>query len=194
MGLCKADEGNIHHQFHPAPLTLSVSACSMLDQQLRRTLPRQLQLFPVQVEGKCRSDKWEVYLSCAHDQYHEDVGCVCMLYGWISCCDGLAPTITTSSRFYLKGKCRSEKCEVYLYGDMTILVMGFSRAEHCGALRSCCSWRDGKAFFGPCTQVHGLGFPPPSGRGRGGGDAGSLLPGVLPPNSMHAYAFISTET
>ena len=24
--------------------------------------------------------------------------------------------------------------------------------------------------------------PPPSGRGRGGGDAGSLLPGVLPPN------------
>ena len=25
----KADEGNIHHQFHPAPLTLSVSACSM---------------------------------------------------------------------------------------------------------------------------------------------------------------------
>ena len=26
------------------------------------------------------------------------------------------------------------------------------------------------------------GLPPPSGRGRGGGDAGSLLPGVLPPN------------
>ena len=25
------------------------------------------------------------------------------------------------------------------------------------------------------------GVPPPSGRGRGGGDAGSLLPGVLPP-------------
>ena len=24
--------------------------------------------------------------------------------------------------------------------------------------------------------------PPPSGWGRGGGDAGSLLPGVLPPN------------
>ena len=36
-------------------------------------------------------------------------------------------------------------------------------------------------FLGPCTQVHGQGFPPPSGRGRGGGDAGSLLPGVLPP-------------
>ena len=27
--------------------------------------------------------------------------------------------------------------------------------------------------------------PPPSGRGRGGGDAGSLLPGVLPPNLVH---------
>ena len=26
------------------------------------------------------------------------------------------------------------------------------------------------------------GVPPPSGWGRGGGDAGSLLPGVLPPN------------
>ena len=37
-------------------------------------------------------------------------------------------------------------------------------------------------LVGPCTQVHGQGFPPPSGRGRCGGDAGSLLPGVLPPN------------
>ena len=26
----------------------------------------------------------------------------------------------------------------------------------------------------------------PSGRGRGGGDAGSLLPGVLPPNQLHS--------
>ena len=37
-------------------------------------------------------------------------------------------------------------------------------------------------FLGPCTQVHVQGCPPPLGRGRGGGDAGSLLPGVLPPN------------
>ena len=50
--------------------------------------------------------------------------------------------------------------------------------------------------FTPVGAVHGVmgwvfravytgtrpGFPPPSGRGRGGGDAGSLLPGVLPPN------------
>ena len=41
---------------------------------------------------------------------------------------------------------------------------------------------DWLVFVEPCTQVHGQGFPPPSGRGRGGGDAGSLLPGVLPPN------------
>ena len=41
--------------------------------------------------------------------------------------------------------------------------------------------RDGRwVFLGVCTQVHGQGSPP-SGRGRGGGDAGSLLPGVLPP-------------
>ena len=31
------------------------------------------------LKGKCRSEKWEVYLDRAHDQYHEDVGCVCML-------------------------------------------------------------------------------------------------------------------
>ena len=35
-------------------------------------------------------------------------------------------------------------------------------------------------FFGPCTQVHGQGFPRHQGGERGGGDAGSLLPGVLP--------------
>ena len=50
-------------------------------------LRRQLQL-PVQVEGKCRSEKWEVYLDRVHDLFHEDVGCVSLLTGWISCCDG----------------------------------------------------------------------------------------------------------
>ena len=33
-----------------------------------------------------------------------------------------AQTTTTSSRFKLKGNGRSEKWEVYLYGDMTIKV------------------------------------------------------------------------
>ena len=64
------------------------------------------------------------------------------------------PSITTTSRFKLKDKSRSEPVGLYLW----------------------------EGFLGPCTQVHGHGFPPPSGRGRGGGDAGSLLPGVLPPN------------
>ena len=41
-------------------------------------------------------------------------------------------------------------------------------------------------LLGPCTQVHGQVVPPPSGRGRGGGDAGSSLPGVLPPNLVHS--------
>ena len=57
-----------------------------------------------------------------------------------------AQTTTTTSQFKLKDKCRSEKWEVYLYGDMTIKVMGSSCAENCGVLRSCSSWRDGKAF------------------------------------------------
>ena len=52
----------------------------------------------------------------------------------------------------------------------------------------------GPEFLGPCTQVHGQGFPPPLGRRRGGGDAGSLFPGVLPPEliCMHAVVWINT--
>ena len=102
-----------------------------------------------------------------------------------------APTTTTISRFTLKDKCRSEKWEVYLYGDMTITVMGSRRAENCGFLRSCSSWRDGKAFFGPCTQVHGLvdprhqGGTPAIRAGKGWRGRRSLLPGVLPPNWVH---------
>ena len=41
------------------------------------------------------------------------------------------------------------------------------------------SWIDGFRAVYTGTRP---GAPPPSGRGRGGGDAGSLLPGVLPPN------------
>ena len=53
-----------------------------------------------------------------------------------------APT-TTTSRFKLKDKCRSEKWEVFLYGDMTIKVMESRRAQNCGGLRSCSSCCDG---------------------------------------------------
>ena len=79
----------------------------------------------------------------------------------------------------LKGKCRSEKWEVYLYGDMTIKVeraqvqfldsvtcplllrqgMGSRRAENCGGLRSCSSWRDGMSFLGRVHRYTARGFP-----------------------------------
>ena len=80
-------------------------------------------------------------------QYHEFVGCVCMLNYWFSSSDDICPDNYNFSRFTLKDKCRSEKWEVYLYGDMTIKVMGSRRPENCGVLRSCSSWCDGKAFF-----------------------------------------------
>ena len=31
------------------------------------------------LKGKCRSEKWEVYLDGDDDQFQEDVGCVCLL-------------------------------------------------------------------------------------------------------------------
>ena len=104
--------------------------------------------------GQCEADDWKI-----HFQYQEDVGCVCMLNFWFSSNDDICPDNYSYSRFKLKDKCRSEKWEVYLYGDMTIKVMGSRRAENCGVLRSCISWCDGKAFFGLCTQVHGQGSP-----------------------------------
>ena len=38
------------------------------------------------------------------------------------------------------------------------------------------------------------GFPPPSGWGSGGGDAGSLLPGVLPPELVASQALGRTDS
>ena len=55
-------------------------------------------------------------------QYQGDVGCVCMLNDWISSNHEICAVNYIYSRFKLKGKCRSEKWEVYLYGDMTIKV------------------------------------------------------------------------
>merc|ERR1712136_380408 len=55
-------------------------------------------------------------------QYQEDVGCVCMLNDWISSNDEICPDNYNYFRFKLKGKGRSEKWEVYLYGDKTIKV------------------------------------------------------------------------
>ena len=41
---------------------------------------------------------------------------------------------------------------------------------------------DGVSFFRAVYTGTRPGVPPPSGRGRSGGDGESLLPGVLPPN------------
>ena len=97
-----------------------------------------------------------------------------------------AQTTSTTSRFQLKDKCRSEKWEVYLYGDMTIKVMGSRRAENCGVLRSCSSWRDGKAFFGRVHRYTARGFP----RHQGGeGVAGT--PGACSQVFCHPIRCIS---
>ena len=56
-------------------------------------------------------------------QYQEFVGCVCMLNYWFSSNDDICPDNYNYSRFKLKDKCRSEKWELYLYGDMTIQVV-----------------------------------------------------------------------
>ena len=45
-----------------------------------------------------------------------------MLNGWFSSNDDICADNYIFSRFKLKGKCRSENWEVYLYGDMTIKV------------------------------------------------------------------------
>ena len=55
-------------------------------------------------------------------QYQEFVGCVCMLNYWFSSNDEICPDNYNYSRSKLKDKCRSEKWELYLYGDQTIKV------------------------------------------------------------------------
>ena len=56
-------------------------------------------------------------------QYQEFVGCVCMLNFWFSSNVEICPDNYNYSRFKLKDKCRSEKWELYLYGDKTIQVV-----------------------------------------------------------------------
>ena len=56
-------------------------------------------------------------------QYQEFVGCVCMLNYWFSSNDEICPDNHNYFRFKLKDKCRSERWELYLYGDMTIQVV-----------------------------------------------------------------------
>ena len=56
-------------------------------------------------------------------QYQEFVGCVCMLNYWFSSYDEICPDNYNFSRFQLKDKCRSENWELYLCGDMFIMVV-----------------------------------------------------------------------
>ena len=76
-------------------------------------------------------------------QYQEFVGCVCMLNYWFSSNDEICPDNYNYSRFKLKDKCRSEKGELYLYGDMTIKVeraqLQFS-ALRGGSFCASCRW------------------------------------------------------
>ena len=117
-------------------------------------------------------------------QYQEFVGCVCMLNYWFSSNDEICPDNYNYSRFKLKDKCRSEKWELYLYGvmtikveraqvqfldsgDMPVVVTTGHGLQTCRKLRKSpqlqfMACRD--ECLGPCTQVHGQGFPPPSGR------------------------------
>ena len=64
-------------------------------------------------------------------QHHEDVGCVCMLNGWFSNNDDICADNFIFSRFKLKDKCRSEKWEVYLCGDMSIMVVRVQVPRFC---------------------------------------------------------------
>ena len=62
-------------------------------------------------------------------QYQGDVGCVCMLNDWISSNDVICAVNFFYSRFKLKGQCRSEKWEVYLYGYSRFKLKGQCRSE-----------------------------------------------------------------
>ena len=55
-------------------------------------------------------------------QYQGVVGCFCMLNYWFSSYDEICADNYNYSWFMLKGKCRSEKWELYLCGDKTIKV------------------------------------------------------------------------
>ena len=126
-------------------------------------------------------------------QYQEFVECVCMLNGWFSNNDDICPDNYNYSRFTLKDKCRSEKWEVYLHGDMTIKVMGPDVQKTAEISAVAFHGVTGRLFSAVYTGTR-PGFPPPSGRGRGGGDAGSLLPGVLPPELGASHARARTDS
>ena len=116
-----------------------------------------------------------------------------MLNYWFSSIDDICPDNYNSSRFKLKDKCRREKWEVYLCGDMTIKVMGPDVQKTAEVSAVAFHGVMGRLFWAVYTGTR-PGVPPPSGRGRGGGDAGSLLPGVLPPELVASQALGRTDS
>ena len=64
------------------------------------------------------SGKYIVY----YFQYQEVVGCICLLNVWFSSNDEVCADNYMYSRFKLQDKCRSEKLEVYVFGDKSIKV------------------------------------------------------------------------
>merc|ERR1712136_604518 len=54
--------------------------------------------------------------------YKSDVGCVCMLNDWISSSDEICADNYNYFQFKLKGNGRSEKWQIYLYGDKSMAV------------------------------------------------------------------------
>ena len=82
------------------------------------------------LKDKCRSEKWEVYLGRAHDQYHEDFGCVCLLFFF-----GSAATTGLHRQPQLL------PVQVEGHGVAVLVV-----DAHVVQLRWGCSWRDGMSF------------------------------------------------
>ena len=89
-------------------------------------------------------------------QYQEDVGGV-----HAECLDQLHRRYLCRQLQLLPGSSWRTSVAVRSGGCIcTVTGPSFLGVQTCRKLRifrSCSSWRDGKAFFGPCTQVHGHG-------------------------------------
>ena len=69
--------------------------------------------------GQRDADDWKYTFD--YFQYQRDVGCVCMLNHWFSSID----EVCADNYFFpvqVDGKCRNEKWELYLYGDLSFKV------------------------------------------------------------------------
>ena len=149
---CEADEWNIFHQLFPVP---SGRWCvCMLNCWFSS-----IDVFAQTTTTTCGCVADEGKYTIIYFQYHEDFGCVCTLNDWFSCYDGLR---RQPQLFPVQVEGQGSQCK---------------RCSSTGTVRGLM----GRLFWAVCTGTR-PGVPPPSGRRRGGGDTGSLLPGVLPPN------------